>query len=791
MIKSYFTIAWRNLLRSKVFTAINVFGLACGIAVSLLMFIHLRHELSYDTSHPDHELIYRLGSRNWAKGSPMLATMMKDQFQEMENTGRFFLNGASVLRGNDKVIPAQFNFLVDQSILSVFQFPFVYGNPEKALIDKKSIVLTRAVSEKLFGKTDPTGKVLVVDDYQEFTITGVMENVPANSHLKIETLVSLEGTRTATTTSLTWKGVDTYVRFKSPEDAAAMASKLRDFEYRYYEDARTRERIDKDGDYLEFHPVSSIHLYSHREKEMGRNSDIQYIYIFSALAVFIILIASINFVNLFTARSVRRMKEIGIKKVMGATRSQLFRQFLSETFMLTLISTLMAMILGGLLLPYYNQLSGLALTPADLLSTSNLLLLGGITIAVSLLSGFYPALVISKYRISESLGRYASKGSVGFLRKVLVTFQFVISCMVILLTVVVSRQMSFIQSRDLGMSREGVVTVKLYGQLVKALTDNPDALRNQLMSNHNIMGVAVSSRQIGERIGLDGFAVGGMQEEDRIGVRLLRADEGFVPTLGLAMAEGRNFVPTDTAVTFILNEEAARRFSKDRPIGELVGKKFGHDPQDPEGTIVGIVKDFHYASLHSEVEPLALVNAHEWPSNLFIRVANTDDLQPTLEFIRSEISAFTPGSLIIFSFLDDQVGMLYEAENKMFAIFNVFSILSVIIAILGLVALSAHSVEARVKEIGIRKVLGATITDILFVLSGEYTRLLVLASVLSMPLAWYVADFWLTTFAFKVGLVWWMFVLPCVMLVFFTLLVLAIQALKPATADPVDSLRYE
>lgn len=788
MLKSYLTIAWRNLLRSKIFTGINVFGLACGISVSLLMFIHIRHELDYDKFFPDHELIYRLASKNWAKTSPVLADRVRDQFAEMKNTGRFFLDGAKVVRVNDKVIPTQFNYLTDQSIFSVFQFPFVYGNRDKALLDPKSIVITRDVSEKLFGKVDPTGKVIEVDDFEEYTITGMMENVPSNSHLKIETLVSLEGTNVARQTSLTWKAVDTYVRFGSPEEVAAMTAKLLDFEPEYFgEDVK--EVIARDG-HFEFHPVSSIHLYSHREKEMGRNSDIQYIYIFSALAVFIILIASINFINLFTAQSVRRMKEIGLKKVMGASRSQLFRQFLSETFMMSLISTGLALLLAALFLPYYNELSALSLNVADLFSESNLLLIGGIMTLVSLLSGFYPALVISKYKITESLGRYSPKGSVGFLRKVLVTFQFVISCMVILLTVIVSRQMSYIQDHDLGLSKEGVVTVKLYGQLIKEMDGNPDAVRNRLMRNHNIVNVAVSSKLLGERVGLDGFGIEGTREEDRIGLRLLRADEGFVSTLGLTIIAGRDFLPTDTAA-FMLNEEAARRFSKDTAIEELIGKGIGYDPQKPEGRIVGIIKDYNYVSLHSQVEPLLISSSDEWPQNLFIKVGDTKDLSTTLEFIRQEISAFAPGSLIIFNFLDDQLTLLYETENKMFAIFNVFSVLSVIIAILGLVALSAHSVAARVKEIGIRKVLGASVGDILFILSNEYTRLLIVASVLSIPLAWYVADIWLTTFAFRVGLAWWMFVVPCMALVLFTLFVLAAQSLRPATADPVKSLRYE
>jgi len=757
------------------------------------MFIHLRHELSYDTSFANSDLIYRIASNKWAKTSPPLAVVLKEEFPETSNITRFYFSSAQVLRFGDKTIPTQQNYLVDQAVFSVFGFQFIYGNPEKALLDSKSIVITRDVSEKLFGDIDPTGKVILLDDYLELTVTGVMENIPSNSHLKIESLTALKDSqlfvptrRPTSNENRSWKSVDTYVRFNSAEEAATIAGKLRDFEYRFYEGHRTKEEVDRDADYLEMNPITSIHLYSHKEKEMGKNSDVQYVYIFAVLACFIILVAGINFINLFTAQSVRRMKEIGIKKVMGATRSQLFQQFINETFLMTLFSTILAIALAGIFLPFYNELSGLSITPANLVAPSNLLVLAMITIAVATLSGFYPALVISKYRITESLGRYSPKGGVGLLRKMLVTFQFVISCLVILLTVVVSRQMDFIQGRDLGMSSEGVVTIKLYGQIVKDLNDRKDVLKTQLMRDHRVVGVAVSSRVVGERIGYDGFALAGAQEDENIDARTVLVDEGFVPTLNLRLIEGRNFLPTDSTA-FIINEEARRRLSE----GEIIGKLFGYDASRPLGPIVGVVKDFNYASLHNEIEPLVMVNNPKWSNNLMVRVADMNKLQPTLEVMRKELSAFTPGALIIFNFMDDQMQYLYDAENKMFRIFNVFSVLSVIIAMLGLVALSAHAIESRVKEIGIRKVLGATVGDILVVLSTGYVKLLALASVLSIPLAWYLSEAWLASFAFRTGLEWWIFTGPCVLLVLVTLVVLAVQGLRPATADPVKSLRYE
>jgi putative ABC transport system permease protein len=787
MIASYFKIAWRNLLRSKLFSSINVIGLAFGIAVSLLMLIHIRHELSYETFYPDHDLIYRVASVHWAKTPPSLKPALEQDMPEMSVIGRFYREGPKVLANSSKQIPTQNNYLIDPSILSVFNFKFIYGNPAKALSEPSSIILTRDVADKFFPGINPIGQALKVDDWKDYTITGIIENIPSNSHLKIEMLTSIAGTDPDLNRSRSWHAVDTYVRFRSVSEMQQASQKLRSFQYRFQSGEMSKDDIDRAGDYLELHPLSDIHLYSHREKEMGRNSDIQYIYLFVILSVFIILVASINFINLFTAQSVKRMKEIGVKKVVGASRKQLIQQFLCETFLMTLASALLALIIAETMLPFYNHLSGLALATTDLFERSNILILTCITLLVAILSGLYPALVISNYKIAESLkSRYSPRGN-SFLRKVLVTFQFVISALVIIVTGIVFQQMQYIQNRDLGFSQESVVTIRLFGSLAKNLKENKETLKNELLRNHNIKSVSVSTKIIGERFGYEYFHVAGGREADGIDARFIRADEGFVPTLGLRLIEGRNFLPGDTAVSYILNEEAAKLFHEK----ELVGKPGGYSSDEPLGKIVGIVKNFNFASLHSEIEPLVIECRPIWPHNLLIKINNAEDSGATLAYIKKVISEFTPGSLVIFNFLDDQLNLLYETENNIFAIFQVFSLLSVIIATLGLLALSAHTVESRVKEIGIRKVLGATIPNIILMLTNDYMRLVAIACILSIPVAYYVADLWLVAFAYRITMNSWMFILPGIILIMFTLLVVSAQSLKAAMTDPVKSLRYE
>ncbi len=787
MLSVYLKITWRNLLRSKFFSSVNIIGLGCGIAMSLLMIMHVRHELSYDTFFPDHELIYRVASVKWAKTSPMLAPALKGEMPAMDMIGRFFLEGPEVITHNEVQIPTQFNYLIDPSIITIFNFSFRYGNAANALANTNSIVLTMDVAEKLFNDVNPIGRVIRIDDDKEYTVTGVIDNIPSNSHLKIETLISISGNKVEQSDSRTWKAVDTYVRFKNLDDVNKAAANLRAFQYRFLVN-RTKEEIDRDGDFYELHAVSSIHLNSHREKEMEQNSDMQFIYIFSFLSVFIIFIASINFINLFTAQSVKRMKEIGIKKVIGASRKQLFQQFLSETFLMTLIAAVFALVLTDLALPFYRQLTGLQLKTADLFSLSNLSLLAIIIGVVAMLSGFYPAFVISNYNISESLkNKYTPRASVNMLRKGLVIFQFMISGLVIILTLVISKQMNLLHNKDLGFSKDHVVTVKLYGALAKNINENRETLKNELMRNHNIKNVSVSTKVIGDRFGYENWVIYGEPTEDQINHRFIRADASFIQTLGLTIVEGRDFIQNDSIVSYIVNEEARKQFGS----SEIVGKQLGFDADKPEGEIVGIVKNFNFASLHNDIEPLVIECRSVWPEHLLIRLNDAGDPSSSIAYIRETISAFTPGALVIVNFLDDKLELMYQTENNMFRIFQIFSVLSIIIATLGLSALSAHAVESRVKEIGIRKVLGATVSNILLMLSANYIRLLVIACLLSIPVAYYFANVWLTSFAYRTTLAWWIFVTPGMVLITVTLFIVTVQSLRSALADPVKSLRYE
>jgi putative ABC transport system permease protein len=784
MIKNYIRIAWRNVVRNKLFALVNTVGLGVGIGVSLLMLIHIQHELSFEKFFADHQLIQRVGSVRWAKTSPKLAGVLQKEIPGIGAIGRFYLDGSQAISFNERQIPTQYNYLVDSSIFSVFDFKFVYGDQATALSGHVSIVLTKSLALKLFGSIDPRGKTILINDKDPYQVTGVVEDLPSNSHLRIETLRSISGTEVDVHESFTWKAVDTYARFESAEALTSASSQLREFQYKYFEGKRTRQEVDAEGDYFQFHPIADIHLRSHREKEMGSNGDIKYVYVFGFLSVFIIAIAAINFINLFTAQSVRRMKEIGVKKIVGASRYQLVQQFLCETVLMTLAAALFAAALADAFLPFYNGMTGLSLTSAQLFSPGNLLILAAIVFVVALLSGVYPAIVITGKSITSSLRRsYADNGGGIPLRKVLVTFQFGVSVLVMFITIVVFQQMQYIHAKDLGFNKERVVTIRLYGKLSQ---NHPEVFRNELLKNKDVASVSLSAKTVGDRFGYDGFNLTGRTEEG-INARFVRTDEGFIPTLGLQIVAGRNFLPGDTGVSYILNEKAAALLGGI----EVVGRSFGYNSDEPLGPIVGIVHDYNFASLHSEIEPLVMEHATVGPSNLLVKISNTENLQETLQSIEKTITTFAPGVLVVFNFLDDRLNVLYENDNSMLKVFSVFAALAIAIAGLGLLALSAHSIETRVKEIGIRKVLGAATSNILLMFSTDYLKLVLIASVLVTPLAYYAANEWLASFAFRTGIAWWLFPAPAIMMMLLTMLIVIGQSLKAAMADPVKSLHYE
>ena len=790
MLKNYFIIAWRNLLRNRLYSLVNIAGLAVGMGVSLLIVVHVKSELNYETSIPDHHLIYRVGSTQWAKMSPLLAERLRNEMPGIKAIGRFFAMEPAVIAYEDIQITSEENHFADPSVIDIFQFQFLYGNPEEALKQSRSIVLTKHIADKLFqSNAFPIGETVTIDGHHKYTVTGIMQDLPANTHLRIDCLVSMSSSNIDTNDSRTWRAVSTYALFDSEKAAQNVAENLIAFQYRFLEGIVTPEEIERMGDFYELHPISDIHLHSHREKEMSANSDITYIYIFSALAVLIILIATINFVNLFSTQSIKRAKEIGVRKAIGAHKWQLIKQFLGEAFLMIFIASLLAILLVVLALPWYNQLAPIALGFADLFSVEHLVLFIIVLVLTGLLSGLYPSLHIANYNILKSLkGTHAPARSGITLRKALVGLQFFISLIILIGAGAVYLQMQYIYQKDLGFDKEQVIAIKLHGSLWVKAVRQKESFSNELLQIPGVQAMGTISKMMGERFGYEALQLKGSQEEP-VSARFMRADEGFVETMGISIIEGKDFASSaDTAIYFIINRQAAQLLNTNQVIGQKAINTASGDQY--EGEIVGIVEDFHYASLHQAIEPLVIEYRPYDADYLLVSIAS-EHMKETIDAIEAKINTLAPGTLFLYQFIDDRLQSLYHLENDLYRVFRIFSFLSVLIACMGLFAIAAHTVETRTKEIGIRKVLGASVSSILLLLSKDYIRLILIASAIAIPVANYFITDWLESFAYKIEISWWMFAVPGLLVLLIALFSVMGQTWKAARANPVESLRNE
>lgn len=788
MLSNYIRIAYRNITRHKLYALINILGLAVGMAVSLLILVHIKGELSYETGFPDHDLIYRVGSTNWAKVSPPLAESLKSEMPEIKAIGRFFNFNPTVIAYEDIQVSSEENYFADPAVIDIFHFEFIYGNPKNALEKPQSVVLTKHMADKLFeDSTFPIGKTVTLDGYQDYTVTGVIQDLPSNTHLKIDCLASMSSSFLDTNDSRTWGAVSTYALFDSKETAQRVAEKLRAFQYRYLEGIMTPEEIEREGDFYELHPITDIHLFSHREKEMTANSDITYIYIFSALAVLIILIASINFINLFSTQTIKRAKEIGVRKAIGANKWQLVQQFLGEAFFMALLASLLAALLISLALPWYNQLTSLPLSFAELFSLEHLLIFVSLLVITSLLSGVYPSFHIASYGILRSLKSKQLPNRNGIsLRRALVGLQFFISLMILIGSIAVYLQMRYIHQKDLGFDKQQVIAIKLYGDLWVKAVKQKETLRKELLRIPGVESIATTSKMIGDRFGYEALQIKGSAEEP-LSARFMRADEGFIKTMNIQMLEGRQFFPTpDTSVLFMINQKAAELLHTD----QIVGQQAINTANGYEGEIVGIIEDFNFASLHNAIEPLVIEYRPYEASYLLVNIA-PHQVPATLESIEATIHMLAPGTLFLHQFIDDQLNLLYQSESNLYQVFLIFSLLSILIACMGLFAMAAHAVEIRTKEIGIRKVLGASSESILLLLSKSYIKIILIAFVVAIPISNYFITEWLQNFAYSIAIQWWLFVIPATCLLLFAIFTICSQAMKAARKNPVDSLRYE
>lgn len=804
MFKNYFTTAWRHLKNHKLNNALNIVGLALGLTCSLLIIFHVKEELSYDRQFPKADRLYRatiaLGdSREYAATSPMLGSMIQQAIPEIEKVARLHYTYSRVLSyqpaaGDVKKFEEKNGYYADPEMIQVFDLPFAKGNPATALHAIHSIVLTESMARKYFGEEDPLGKTITFFDTWDqmpLQVTGILKDLPFNTHLKFDFLVSMSTRYLFEKDDLVnkgWSGFYTYLLLKDQQSIAAVEKKLPDFTAQYFaEPGVSREQILAASRYR-LQPVTDIHLHSNLEKEMGPNGDITYVYIFSTAALLILLIGSINFINIATAQAFNRMKEVGVRKAIGATRQKLVGQFLSESILSTLLAALVAMFFFRFALPLYQGLTGTRFQFSQVFEWENLLLIAGIIIVVSLLSGLYPAWFVSNFNVVNALkGKKSPDSSVNIVRKGLIIFQFAVSVFLVAGTLIMYQQMELFQNKKLGFDKEQVIAVKLYGNLKSKTNDNADVIKQELLAHPAIQNVSMVSRVPGERLGLYPFIPDGKSAKDELpNVRFMTADNNFLSTLHIELKEGHNFQPgsPDSIPAFLVNEATVRAFQLSDPVGKNV------EMEGQRGRITGVIKDFNFASLHSVVEPMVIRYRQSNGGYLLVKVKGSQ-LPEVLNFLQTKIAALSPESLFMYSFVDETLDRLYHAEQRVGNIFKAFAVFAILISCLGLFGLSVFTAKLKVKEIGIRKVLGAPGANIFFLLSKDFIQLVLIAVAIATPAAWWSMHKWLGDFAYRVQIGWWVFALAGIIALTIALITVSFQAIKAALSNPVTALRSE
>ncbi|TRX56169.1 FtsX-like permease family protein [Fulvivirga sp. M361] len=794
MFKNYLKIAFRNISKQRIPSLLNIIGLSLGIASSLLIVLHLKQELSYEKSFPQADHIYRISNMEWANYSPPLKGFLQSHLPEAKLVSQIAPFGSDeIIRTELYKAEVPSGYYADAEFFKMFNLKFIYGKPTDALQAPFKVILTRKVATQFFGDKDPVGDVVIFNDKWDYEVIGVVEDLPKNSHLKIDYFVTMptfyKHVDESWTSNRQWMVTYNFALFDDHTDIDKAHTKLRDLTYDYFPEA-TQEEIDDHQGHLVMYPIRDIHLHSQREQEMSVNSDISLVYIFSALAMFIILIACVNFINVFTTQAIKRTKEIGVRKVLGARRVQLVVQFLGEAFLMTFLAAGLAIVLTLLSLESYNKLIEIPLSFSDLWTVEHLQVLGALVVTVGLLSGTYPAFYISQQRIQSTLKSQKAPGSASsFLRKSLVVFQFAISITMMVGTAVVYLQMKYIQEKDLGFDKEQVIGIKFYGEFRKHVEQNWESFCHELKQHPAIVKVARASDLAGDRLSAESVVPEGIDPdwEDFSSVRVMRIDENYLEAMGIELLEGRDFIATkDTSAAFILNRQAIDVLHLSNPVGQVLQ----NNTRQRKGKVVGVIDDFHFAALHQEIEPLVLSYNPYWARRLVIKLKGNDP-QKALDFLESKVKTAVPGTLFDYIFLDDKLDRLYKAENNMHKVVNIFSLLAILISCLGLFGLSAYTAEVRTKEIGIRKVLGAKSMNIISIMTMDFTKMILIAIIIALPMSYFIAVHWLDDFAFRIGLSWWIFAGVGVLTLMIAWLTMSFQTVKLANTNPVETLRNE
>lgn len=813
MLKNYLLVAWRNLRRNKTFSFINITGLAVGLACFLLISLYVLDELSYDRYYANAENIYRINmDARWggqeirsAESSDMMGPLLKKDYPEIQNYTRIYHHSGDsklIRKGNEYITETSAAY-VDSTFFDVFAFPVIDGNTKIALHDNHTVVMTKSAAERYFGSANNVvGKMLTVQENGQevpYKVNAVIEDVRDNTHFHFDLFFSMKSL------DYRWNQIGninfhTYVALKPGTEKNSLEKKFPEYIRNYFIPALREfqiyslEDFEKAGNRLKFSlmPVTRIHLYSDRSgsEEFDPPGNIQYVIIFSAVALFILLIACVNFINLTTARSAGRAREVGIRKVLGTERKKLIVQFLTESTLMVFISLLIAIVIAALSLPMFNTLSGKSMTFTSFFSPVILPLLIAMPIIVGLLAGSYPAFFLSGFKPIEVLkGRLKAGTNSGKLRSTLVVFQFTTSIVLIIATIVVYRQLHYIQTRDLGFNKDQVLIVNG----ADALGNSAEMFKREITQLQGVKTGTLSSYLPVKNSGRNNyniFKTPVQTPSNSFNIETWAIDDGYIPTIGITLLKGRNFSPdfkTDSSAV-IINETAAKVLGYADPIGKNIYTfdDAGHSTAYP---IVGVVKNFNYETLHNEVKPLMFILQRS--TGLASFKVSTNNIHSLINDVKNKWTALAPGVPFSYRFLDDSFNDMYQSEQRVGKISISFSVLAILISCLGIFGLATFIAEQRIKEIGIRKVLGASIQGIVGLLSADFMKLVLIAFVIAAPFAWWIMNKWLQDFVYRVEFSWWIFFVAGIAAVLIALLTVSYQAIRAAITNPAKSLRTE
>lgn len=805
MLKNYLKIALRSLLRNKAYSAINIIGLAIGITCCIMIAMYVTDELSYDRYNVHYNEIYRVlhAYRNpkevdvskppapeeyqvW--GNAPVAPALQEYFPEIKKMTRFTSSFPILLENHDVRFQEKGIIFADSATFDIFSWKMLAGNPHTALVAPNSIVITQSMAKKYFGNKDPLGQYLLADHNESLLVTGVMEDLPANTHLDFNVLISMSSmVKWRPEIFPEWGYIDFYTYFLLPEntDIQHLETRIPAFIDKY---VPTRM---KDGYTISFEPLKSAYLHSHAQRQPGNTGNLSDIYIFSIVGIFILLIACINFINLSTARSMERAREVGVRKAVGAYQQGLIYQFLTEAILIALIAVIVAVLLTLLLLPVMREISGKHFYYTALLSPVLLPALILLPLLLGLLAGSYPAWVLSSFRPVDVLkGQFRSTGKGIQLRRLLVIVQFSLSIGLIAGTIIVYTQLKHLRNHSLGYRQDQMLVIDYGGD--NNINMSVESIKAHLAQNSAVTGIAASRAVPGDffpnATTLIESQTGDMKVETPA---LYEIDFDFIPTYEMKMVAGRAYAkafPADTTQALVMNEAAARQFGYADP-NKIIGKKF--ELWGNKGIVVGVVKDFNYISLHKGVEPLVMRMAPVSSLNKLSLRVKTADMTKTIRQLEQTWNSLAPGRPFLYTFLDESFNKQYRQDARFGELFAIFAMLTIFIACLGLLGLATYTTKQRVKEIGIRKTLGASAISIVILLSSDLVKLVGIAILIATPVVWWAMQQWLAGYAYRISVQWWMIAPAGILAVVTALLTVSVLSFRAALMNPVTALRAE